>query len=190
MNKNDVLKLQRNLEKRKFYERYVFKIIKDHYKRKLYSQFHDSCYNCGDTEDLDLSRRRPWKLCLDHHIPITHGGRYELGNLVVLCRQCNSIKNKYLPEDFYEQKKLDCLRLLLEEQKHIDFSFEFNWEFWIKDRFGYLSSLGIDTKLIAEAMTNELHHYYIERFSEGKNFSSVLTVNIKHLNYNITTDKE
>lgn len=178
MNKNDELKLKRNLEKRKFYKRFVFKIIEDHYKRKLYSQFHDSCYNCGDTEDLDLSIRKPWKLCLDHHTPMTHGGHYELGNLVVLCRQCNSVKQKKSPEDFYDTNKLERLGQILGEQNHMDFAFEFNWELWRRDRFGYLSSLGIDSKLIKEAMTNELHPYYIAPFAEGQSCSVEIVVNI------------
>jgi hypothetical protein len=181
MNNNDEFKLQRNLEKRKFYKRFVFKIIEDHYKKKLYSQFHDSCYNCGETEGVDFSKRKPWKLCLDHHIPMIHGGHYELGNFVVLCRKCNSLKHTKSPEDFYDSKKLERLVQILEEQKKIDFAFEFNWEFWMRDRFGYLSSLGIDGKLIEESITNEIHPYYIAPFSERQSCSCVITVDINQL---------
>jgi 5-methylcytosine-specific restriction endonuclease McrA len=181
LSKQEKAKLQRNQEKRNFFNRFVLKIIEDHYKYKIYEQFHFSCYNCGDTEDLDLSRRKPWKLCLDHHVPMINGGHYELGNLVVLCRRCNSIKNKKSPEEFYEKLKLDELERVLNEQKNICLDFVFDWGFWGRDRAGYLSSLGIDRKLIDEAMTNELHPYYIEPFPEEQNYSVVITVDISQL---------
>jgi len=181
LSKQEKQKLQRNKEKRNFYNRFVLKIIEDHFKNKIYAQFHYSCYHCGDTEDIDLSKRKQWKLCLDHHIQMIHGGHYELGNLVVLCRQCNGIKNKKLPEDFYDTNKLERLRHVLEEQKSIDFAFVFDWKFWGRDRVGYLSSLGIDRKLIDEAMTNDLHPYYIEPYHEDQSCSVVFTIDLNQL---------
>jgi 5-methylcytosine-specific restriction endonuclease McrA len=170
MKKQDEIKLQRLREKRKFYKRFVFKIIEDHYRKKLYAQFNYSCFNCGETEEFDLSKNKPWTLCLDHHIPMIHGGHFRLGNLVVLCRKCNSMKHDNMPEEFYDKEKLDTIELILEEQKNLEFDFVFDWKLWQEDRVTYLSSLGIDRSLIDIALTNELHPYFIAPYCEEHNY--------------------
>lgn len=44
------------------------------------------CSKCGSTE----------KLSVDHVIPVTRGGTNDLGNLVILCKPCNSRKGNRL----------------------------------------------------------------------------------------------
>lgn len=44
---------------------------------------------------LDLNRQTVIFLdtfVLDHHVPLKHGGSWELGNLVCICQQCNTTK--------------------------------------------------------------------------------------------------
>jgi 5-methylcytosine-specific restriction endonuclease McrA len=50
---------------------------------KLYTQ---ACYNCNVTENLSI----------DHIIPLSRGGSHSIGNLLTLCRQCNSSKGSKL----------------------------------------------------------------------------------------------
>jgi len=44
------------------------------------------CYNCGSKENLSI----------DHIIPLSRGGSHSIGNLMTLCRTCNSSKGKKL----------------------------------------------------------------------------------------------
>lgn len=46
------------------------------------------CACCGKTEG---------KMSLDHYIPQSKGGTYELWNLQILCQSCNSIKGDSVP---------------------------------------------------------------------------------------------
>ncbi len=46
----------------------------------------ERCANCGAGE----------KLVLDHVTPIARGGRTELGNLQLLCAECNRLKGKLM----------------------------------------------------------------------------------------------
>lgn len=52
------------------------------------------CFYCGAKEE---------RLTLDHMLPISHGGRSGIRNLVLACRQCNSKKaNRSLVEHISE----------------------------------------------------------------------------------------
>jgi len=42
------------------------------------------CFECGSKEDLSI----------DHVIPLVRGGNHSIGNLMTLCRKCNSSKGK------------------------------------------------------------------------------------------------
>lgn len=51
--------------------------------KKLYSS---NCIHCGTTKNITM----------DHLIPVSRGGRHSIGNLVPMCRSCNSKKGKRL----------------------------------------------------------------------------------------------
>ncbi|MCB1144896.1 MAG: HNH endonuclease [Leptospiraceae bacterium] len=85
--------------------REIKKGIKDPYPSKniiqsTYDLFNHKCFNCNSIEFLSL----------DHHIPLSKGGKLEKGNTVLLCRSCNSSKRNKLPEDFYSHEQLIELR--------------------------------------------------------------------------------
>lgn len=44
------------------------------------------CFNCGSLENLSI----------DHIVPLSRGGSHSIGNLMTLCRVCNSSKGKKL----------------------------------------------------------------------------------------------
>lgn len=48
------------------------------------------CFACGATSDITL----------DHAIPVSRGGRHSVGNLIPLCRTCNSRKSAKLWVEF------------------------------------------------------------------------------------------
>lgn len=74
---------------------------------RVFAQFGNACFLCGDTE----------KLCLDHHLPLIAGFPLEFGNAVVLCTAHNCRKNSKHPSDFYTTEELSRLERLLEEQR-------------------------------------------------------------------------
>jgi 5-methylcytosine-specific restriction endonuclease McrA len=55
-----------------------------------------NCENCGSLQDLTL----------DHHIPLSEGGKLRLENTNILCRVCNSAKKDKMPEDFFSKEVL------------------------------------------------------------------------------------
>jgi 5-methylcytosine-specific restriction endonuclease McrA len=171
MKKQDIAKAQRNKEKREFLYKFRIRIIQEYFLDRVFEQFSYSCYNCGysgeNVEGVYDWRYKGWKLCnfdrwnivLDHHIPMIAGGHYELGNLVVLCRDCNGKKLDRDPRIFYEQSKLHELQIILERQKSL-IDFKFDEEYFWRDAFGYLCSLGISSELIKNTIYNEYHPYY------------------------------
>ena len=52
--------------------------------KKLQDKYENRCLCCG---------RKDMKLSLDHVIPLSKGGRHEIGNAQPLCVPCNSRKN-------------------------------------------------------------------------------------------------
>ena len=71
--------------------------------QNLFTKFKNKCFNCGSTDRLEL----------DHHIPLSKGGKLIEGNVVILCKSCNSGKRDLLPEDFYTEEQLQQLSTLL-----------------------------------------------------------------------------
>jgi 5-methylcytosine-specific restriction endonuclease McrA len=67
------------------------------------AKFDGRCFKCGSPDDSTL----------DHHIPVTHGGKLEFSNTVILCRKCNGLKADLSPEDFYSAEELTRLHQLL-----------------------------------------------------------------------------
>lgn len=59
-------------------------------------EFDHQCFKCGSKDTLHI----------DHHRPMSKLNRLELGNAVVLCKECNFSKNDKDPEDFYSENEL------------------------------------------------------------------------------------
>ena len=52
-------------------------------KKEIIKLYSDPCFNCKSTKNQSI----------DHIIPISRGGSHSIGNLITLCRSCNSSKN-------------------------------------------------------------------------------------------------
>jgi len=63
--------------------------------RKLQTE----CAKCGKNGDLTI----------DHHVPLSRGGRLCVDNVVLLCQSCNSKKHGKLPEEFYTTNELSLI---------------------------------------------------------------------------------
>ena len=67
-------------------------VVIDKDLRKIYNS---PCWKCGTCENISL----------DHVIPISKGGTHSVGNMISLCRSCNSSKsNKLLSEWRYRRR--------------------------------------------------------------------------------------
>lgn len=62
----------------------------------VYFRFNRRCFNCGNTERLEI----------DHHMPLSKGFGLSIKNAVLLCKSCNTSKADKMPEEFYTQDKL------------------------------------------------------------------------------------
>lgn len=70
---------------------------------EIQNKFENKCFKCGAADRLEF----------DHHIPLSKGGVLEPGNIVILCKSCNSRKRDKDPEEFYSPLELEKLNLLL-----------------------------------------------------------------------------
>ncbi len=151
---------QRSKEKRDLFARFRFRAIEDLYRQKFYALFNHRCFKCGIKERVPFKQQGPPVLCIDHHVPMILGGHLVPGNLVSLCRDCNNKKLDRPPEEFYTPEELDRLKPILERQGDV-FDFTFDWDYWNRDRKGYLVSLGVDPQAVAELLSNPDHPDYI-----------------------------
>jgi hypothetical protein len=143
-------KRQRNKEKRELMKPFQLEVIYQCVKDRLFGLFDDRCAKCRRRASLDL----------DHHVPMTLGGRLVPGNLGVLCRSCNNAKSDVAPRDFYSDEKLSWIEAMLAQEQAL-FAFKFDWNHWHKDRKGYLGSVGIEASLADEVLCNRNHRWYI-----------------------------
>jgi hypothetical protein len=145
-------------EKNEFFSRYRYKLIINLFKDKFFNHFNNECFKCKSKDNL----------VIDHNIPSALGGHYVEGNLVSLCRKCNSRKWNNHPEYFYSEKETLSLQNLLNNQKSL-FEFEFNQYFFENDRLGYLLSLGLQKDLIEKAFNDPLSDLFHENFNHNLN---------------------
>lgn len=156
----EIYKDQRRKEKNELFKRFRLRPIEDLYKDKFFALFNHRCFKCGVKEKPHPEIGKPPILCIDHHIPMILGGHLVPGNLVSLCRKCNNRKKDKSPEEFYTPKEFKKLKPILEKQSDI-FDFNFDWNFWDRDRKGYLFSLGLDSKRVHEILYDESDRDYI-----------------------------
>lgn len=79
-------------------DEYKFKV---EHEKEIYEIFQSQCFKCGGKDCL----------ALDHYIPLAKGGQLEVGNVVLLCKSCNSKKWKHDPSKFFtleERIRLKC----------------------------------------------------------------------------------
>lgn len=69
----------------------------------IFNKFGNKCFKCGSSDRLQL----------DHHIPLTKGGKLDESNTVLLCISCNSGKCDKMPEEFYSKEELEKLTKIL-----------------------------------------------------------------------------
>lgn len=166
MKSKEIYKGQRGKEKRDLFNRFRLRAIEDVYKNKFFALFNHQCFKCGIKERPRKEIGQPPTLCIDHHIPMALGGYLVPGNLVALCQKCNNIKLDLTPELFYTPEELEKLKPILEKQADI-FEFYFDWEYWNRDREGYLLSLGVDRKLVHELLYDHEHPDFVGMPSDG-----------------------
>jgi len=171
----EIYKGQRGKEKRELFKRFKLRAIEDIYINKFSTLFEHRCFKCGIKEKPHPEFGQPPVLCIDHHIPMILGGHFVPGNLVALCRNCNNKKHDHPPEEFYTPEELDKLKPILEKQSDI-FVFTFDWNYWNKDREGYLLSLGVESSLVHELIYNHEHPDYIGMPSDS--IGITISVNI------------
>jgi 5-methylcytosine-specific restriction endonuclease McrA len=156
----EIYKDQRRKEKIELFKRFRLRAIEELYKDKFFALFNHRCFKCGIKEKPNPEIGKPPILCIDHHIPMILGGHLVPGNLVALCRSCNNKKKDKPPEEFYSPAELNKLKPILEKQSDI-FDFNFDWNYWNKEREGYLLSLGINPIRVHEILYNENDRDYI-----------------------------
>lgn len=83
---------------------------KDYIRKTVIARYGRTCVYCGKK---GLYRR---SLCLDHVVPVSKGGKTEVGNLVVCCSGCNMKKGNADLADYVRRRltELDRERDLLE----------------------------------------------------------------------------
>jgi hypothetical protein len=111
-------------EKRAFFARYGVRVVEELYKKKFFALFENRCFRCGAYE-APTWVWAPAVLCMDHHIPFHRGGHFEAGNLVCLCRPCNTQKRDKDPAIYYPPSLLNRLTPLLSAQETL---FKFQWK--------------------------------------------------------------
>ncbi|HSW55999.1 MAG TPA: HNH endonuclease [Ignavibacteriaceae bacterium] len=156
----EVYKDQRSKEKTELFKRFRLLPIEELYKEKFFALFNHRCFKCGVKEKPHPEIGKPAILCIDHHIPMILGGHLVPGNLVALCQRCNNKKKDKPPQEFYTPEELKKLKPILERQSHI-FDFNFDWEYWNRDRKGYLLSLGLDPQRVHKMLYNENDRDYL-----------------------------
>lgn len=63
-------------------------------KKYIYLRENKKCFHCGKALDT------LGKVTLDHYYPRSHGGTYDLFNLVSCCKKCNKYKKSNIPDDY------------------------------------------------------------------------------------------
>ena len=134
-----------------FKSRYRNEVILNHFRNKLIDLFGGRCFACDNPSDL----------IMDHHVPLSKGGRKEPGNIVMLCFRCNAQKWNFLPEEYYSSDELLLLKSLLEKEYDV-LKFDFDNAKWLGDRYAYLLEIGISPLLLDEIKTNYNHIWHME----------------------------
>ena len=146
----DELRNLRKADKNALFRRFKYEVIALAKRRQLWELFGGQCFRCANEGPLEL----------DHHVPQELGGRLVPGNVVLLCRDCNSKKRATHPMNFYSPEQLTALQPLLSAQLKL-FEFQFNWTRWTHHPEEYLVSLGATENEAQAAVSNPDHPLYV-----------------------------
>ena len=164
---------QRKADRQFLFRRFVYPVIAEAIKNKLYNLFEGQCFMCTSRTRLEF----------DHHIPQYLGGRLWAGNLVILCSRCNSAKSDKHPKHFYTAEQLERINHILKKELDI-FNFKFDWGKWERDRKGYLLQLGLSTEFVNEVLTNPDHHFFVGSREHDEETSIVIEIDLSLLDKN------
>jgi hypothetical protein len=166
-----------------FQKKFRPSIFWNKFKRQFYGLFDDKCFNCrrqciwrivDESDDFHGGEWVQDQLVIDHHYPFERGGRLASGNLVSLCKACNSRKGALYPEDFYTSNDLERLQPYLVAQDIIipkshywphEIYIAFMRSSW-DEKLESLLAEGVNIELARSALKNELHRFHIEEFRE------------------------
>lgn len=148
-----------------------YPIIRHFYRFRLVEEFGFRCFNCSAPARLiEVQEKfshisggvlRFANIDIDHHFPFELGGALEYGNLVPLCKTCNSAKLDLDPRIFYCPEKLETLTECLNRQRE-EFDFELEWDYLnARMHREYFEKIGIPPHLIDHALNSEDHDYFI-----------------------------
>lgn len=98
-------------QKRRHFDRNTKTLLKC--ELQFLRKIQTTCAKCNINKDLTI----------DHHIPLSKGGKLSLYNTVLLCHSCNSKKHNKLPEHFYTFDELETIQdrfnLIAEHRKNL-----------------------------------------------------------------------
>ncbi len=147
-------KWTKNKDKRELENRFSLPILFYQFKINFFNLYDNRCFKCKKACTWVSDRRlwyegalHQWELDIDHNFPFELGGRLEEGNMVSLCKNCNSKKNKKLPKEFYSDNELESLERYLITQADL-FPKKKSWE--IRYKFDGLRKDEIKKILIEE----------------------------------------
>ncbi|MFO1163501.1 MAG: HNH endonuclease signature motif containing protein [Reyranellaceae bacterium] len=170
----------RSRDKSQWHRPYLFDVIENHYRTRLFKLFGYRCFNCRKlgklVEQAGMEYVPFWRgLDRDHHVPLSLGGRLVPGNIVILCPSCNGRKHERDPRAFYSPDQLVALRPLLAKEAEV-LAFKFDPARWRDDRRAYLVSLGIGEQLAEQVLCNENHRYFVGKSSGAEPVGVALVV--------------
>ena len=150
-------------DKQKFQQRFKPYILLYQFRLNFFSLFDDRCFKCkrpcnwiSDTRGFYEGALHQWELDMDHNLPFELGGRLEEGNIVALCKTCNSKKNKKHPEEFYSDNELESLERYLITQADLfpkkNYPYEEKRDWYLMNKKEkkkmLIEEYGIDEKLV------------------------------------------
>ena len=168
------VKWTKSKDKQEFQKRFKPYILLYQFKLNFFSLFDDRCFKCKKTCNWISDPRlwyegalHQWELDIDHNLPFELGGRLEEGNLVSLCKTCNSKKHKKHPEEFYSKDELENLEKYLITQADLfppkNQTYEEKWKFYSltndERKKMLIEDYGIDEKLVKTAEADKDHTY-------------------------------
>lgn len=170
--------LSRSQDKIHLQRMFVPDVLYYQFKRRFFFLFDDRCFKCGQRtawkctpeEDTNMGGVLIQKqLVMDHHIPVEKGGKFESGNLVSLCKQCNGVKGANLPSAFYSDYEFGRLDAYLVAQEQLFPRGRRYWDYDEKEAFfssdnserkRVLLREGVNEELVRCCLSSQDHHYF------------------------------
>ena len=170
--------MSRSQEKYHLRKKFVPDVLYYQFKRRFLFLFDDKCFKCGKPAVWRcISEDDPYmggvlmqnQLVMDHHVPFEKGGKFEAGNLVVLCKRCNGNKGTTLPASFYSEIELNELDQFLLVQEQLFPAGRRYWEDACIEAFvnadnrrrgEILLGEGVNEELVRCCLRSQEHYYF------------------------------